>query len=718
MATSAPTTTAAPTMSASAAAAAAAAVTVPVATTGTVQGADASFAHQQQTAFTGAAAPIMTGATPASLYIGDLEPSVTEAMLFEVFNMVGPVASIRVCRDAVTRRSLGYGYINYLDIADAERALDTLNYTTVRGNPVRIMWSNRDPALRRAGTGNIFIKNLHTTIDHKALHDTFSAFGKILSCKIAMDGERSLGHGFVHYETMEMAENAIKHVNGMLLNDQQVYVGLHISKKERSSTIEEKRSKFTNIYVKNIDASVDQKAFEEMFHPFGTTVSCVLMVDEEGNSKEFGFVNYENHEDARRAVEEMHEKEIGGKQIYVGRAQKKFEREEELRRQYEKIREEKLSKYQGVNLFVKNIDESIDDEKLRQEFSVFGAITSTKIMVDEKTGISKGFGFVCFSNPDEATKAVTEMNNRMLANKPIYVALAQRKEVRRQQLAAQMQQRAMRAHQQMMPPGYPGASIFYPPGGVPPQARGYFNPQQAQQQMMARPRWTGPGQPPHMQQPGFPPQQMPPHMQQPGFPPQQQPYAIVPATPGARPPRQTRPAGGRGQAIHHQGMQMPMIQQPGARPLAGYGQPGAAAGGVMPANVAARGRGAGFKYAPNVRNAPATGGAADAAGSATATGGAATPAPAAAGRPVLNAATLASMPQDQQKRALGEVLFPLVHAQSPQLAGKITGMLLEMDNGELLHLLESPETLASKVSEAMIALEEHMREAAATTEDA
>ncbi|XP_027393514.1 polyadenylate-binding protein 4 isoform X6 [Bos indicus x Bos taurus] len=599
----------------------------------------------------------------ASLYVGDLHSDVTEAMLYEKFSPAGPVLSIRVCRDMITRRSLGYAYVNFQQPADAERALDTMNFDVIKGKPIRIMWSQRDPSLRKSGVGNVFIKNLDKSIDNKALYDTFSAFGNILSCKVVCDENGSKGYAFVHFETQEAADKAIEKMNGMLLNDRKVFVGRFKSRKEREAELGAKAKEFTNVYIKNFGEEVDDENLKELFSQFGKTLSVKVMRDPSGKSKGFGFVSYEKHEDANKAVEEMNGKEITGKVIFVGRAQKKVERQAELKRKFEQLKQERISRYQGVNLYIKNLDDTIDDEKLRKEFSPFGSITSAKVMLED--GRSKGFGFVCFSSPEEATKAVTEMNGRIVGSKPLYVALAQRKEERKAHLTNQYMQRVagMRAlpANAILNQFQPAAGGYFVPAV--PQAQGrppYYTPNQLAQ-MRPNPRW----------QQGF--QGMPSAIRQSGPRPALRHLAPTGNAPASR-----------GLPTTAQRVGVPTAVQ-NLAPRA------AVAAAAAPRAVAP------YKYASSIRSPHP----------AIQPLQAPQPAVHVQGQEPLTASMLAAAPPQEQKQMLGERLFPLIQTMHSNLAGKITGMLLEIDNSELLHMLESPESLRSKVDEAVAVLQAH-----------
>ncbi|EER04738.1 polyadenylate-binding protein, putative [Perkinsus marinus ATCC 50983] len=673
------------------------------------------------------------GGTPsqqfASLYAGDLAPDVTEAVLYEVFNAIGPVASIRVCRDSVTRKSLGYAYINFHNVADAERALDTLNYSPIKGRPCRLMWSHRDPALRRSGAGNVYVKNLDRNIDNKALYDTFSLFGNILSCKVALtpDG-KSRGFGFVHFESDESAEAAIAKLNGMQIGEKTVYVAPFKKTAERNDGTPKN---FTNVYIKHIPASWNEEKIKEEFGAFGEITSLAVQTDPKG--RRFAFVNYAEFEQARAAVEEMDGKDVRNEEekaadraqrerereerkaareaakaegreegddvesddddeepetshLYVARAQPKAERAAVLKEQFSASRgAQGGGRFGGVNLYVKNLGEDVDDAELKKMFEPFGTVTSVKVMVDDK-GVSRGFGFVCFSTHEEATKAVTDMHLKLIGGKPLYVGMHEKREQRLERL----QQRYRAPPQQMggfngpprgggggyggMGGGGPGMPGGFGGGGGPGGPGGFNQPQPMY--------YSGGGVPrggPQMGGGGY-------RGGMPGGPQ----YGRGPRGFGGQ--QGMMPGGGGGPRGPPMGM--------GVRggPFGPMGVPGGGPRGPPPGGMGGggppRGPPMGMPnrgFPPQVQQQQGS------------MGGPAPPQSTGQQQP-LTAAGLAAAPPAIQKQMLGEQLYTQIQRIQPQLAGKITGMMLEMDNSELLILLESESQLRAKVDEALMVL--------------
>ncbi|KAG5544721.1 hypothetical protein RHGRI_017237 [Rhododendron griersonianum] len=586
----------------------------------------------------------------ASLYVGDLEQSVVEGQLYDLFNQVAQVVSVRVCRDQARRTSLGYAYVNFSNSQDAATARELLNFTPVNGKPIRIMYSHRDPSTRKSGFANVFIKNLDTSIDNKALHDTFAAFGTVLSCKVVLDTNgQSKGYGFVQFDQDEAAQNAIKRLNGMLINDKQVYVGLFVRNQERNRG--NGSPKFTNVYVKNLSETTNDEGLEIIFGSYGPITSAVVMRDANGTSRCFGFVNFQNPDAAAAAVENLNGTSLtDDKVMYVGKAQRKSERDAELRAKFEQERSSRFEKLQGANLYLKNLDDSINDEKLKELFSEFGNITSCKVMLDAQ-GANKGSGFVAFSNPEEATRALNAMNGKMIGQKPLYVAVAQRKEERRAHLQAHFAQLRSSGGIAPLPTGMPG----FHPGG----------PRLAPQQL-----YFGQGTPGMLppQPAGFGFQQQLLPSMRPGV----APNFIMPIQVQRQAQTGHRVGGRRGGNPHqlqqHQWMHRSSNQ--GLRYVANGRNgmdssmvPQGLMSPVMPLSYDVQ------------RNGPV---------------------------PMSTlASTLASATPENQRMMLGEQLYPLVERLERDHAGKVTGMLLEMDQTEVLHLIESPDSLKKKVSEAL-----------------
>jgi len=481
-------------------------------------------------------------------------------------------------------------------------------------------------------------------------------------------------------------------VNNMLLNDKKVFVGQFQTKTQRFEINGTSKKKYTNVYVKNFGDQMEDDQFREMFEKYGEITSSIVVRDHEGKARGFGFVNFKEPEAADDAVRELNESDFCGKKMFVGRFQKRAERASVLKRIHEEKKQERHNRYMGINLYIKNLDDTIDDDRLRKEFVSFGTITSAKVM--SENGRSKGFGFVCFSAPEEATKAVTDMNGRIVGSKPLYVALAQRKEDRKHHLASQYMQRltTTRLQNQQLGQVFPaaGASGIYLQTMQSAQTRFYPSTAGFPAPVRPTPRWPGQTR---AQVPGNTYQNY--QMVNPG-----QPRARLPYNPAN--PAMVRPTNGN-PAVRMNYNQMGNIRMPvvnGSQPAQAAAAAAAAAAAGQPTQAQAQmgQRGPQMqKYRP--QQVPA--------GQQQGQGANQSQAITVPGQEPLTSGMLASAQPQEQKQMLGERLYPLIHSMHPDWAGKITGMLLEIDNAELLHMLESRESLRAKVDEAVVVLQAH-----------
>ncbi|XP_039070052.1 polyadenylate-binding protein 7-like [Hibiscus syriacus] len=425
--------------------------------------------------------------------------------------------------------------------------------------------------------------------------------------------------------------------------------------------------KYKNLYVKNLDPDVTEEIKQEKFSEFGKIASLAVARDENGASRGFGFANFECPDDAKRAMESMNGSKLGSKVLHVARAQKKEEREQILRNQYEEQRKEQIMKYKASNVYVKNIDEDVTDDELRDLFSQCGTITSAKLMRDDK-GTNKGLGFVCFSAPEEAAKAVGMFHGYIFHRKPLYVAIAQRKEDRQAQLQLRYEQcmaRLAGPSTTILPGGYPQLYYISPTRVV---SQIPLRPGMMYQPLSFWPGWRGNGFAPSAR-PVFQPS--------------------LPMFPTA--PMQTRAKRAR--------MNGPSLMQGSPHPVTYVPHSQQLTQTVNSledqSNQQWTGQG---KYVPNGRAREVN------KGSDAAPGGSNSVLVFTQGSEMLSSMLAAASPE-QQKTILGERIYPLVHKHQlisiPDLVQKVTGMLLEMDNSELLLLLESPESLAAKVEEAV-----------------
>lgn len=358
------------------------------------------------------------------LYVSDLPQNCTEEDLrffFQEFNdnilIINITNSGRL--DMINPKPPS-ATIVFRDYQVADNARKQLNLRKIKGKTVRIMWHERDNSIRYNSQTNIFVKNIPFNIKPREVYEYFLTFGDIVSTKVHEDEDGNhQGYGYINYYSPESAAKAIESSNGKEVWGGKLDVQIFQKKNERDNMISTTNN---SIYIKNLPAAFSEEELSKLVKSFGEVTFVKLFNDQSDHNH--GIATFTNEETANKAKNELNEKKIKDSQLHVESYVNKNERKRILNTKILESNNRLNSEYRYCNLHVKNIPYHAKEEDLASTFAKYGDIKSVKIekyMLVTKEGdqlkelpTSKGFGYVCFENPEAAKAALDDMNGKFL----------------------------------------------------------------------------------------------------------------------------------------------------------------------------------------------------------------------------------------------------------------------------------------------------------------
>ncbi|KAI5806558.1 hypothetical protein DFH27DRAFT_466710, partial [Peziza echinospora] len=162
----------------------------------------------------------------ATVYIGNLDERVTDAIVWELMLQAGRIVNVHLPKDRVTQTHQGFGFVEFISEEDAEYAARIMNQIRLYGKPIRVNKASADKQKTVEVGAELFVGNLDPMVDEKTLYETFSTFGNLVAApKIARDDSAaSKGYGFVSYDSFEASDKAIESMNGQYLMNKEVSV--------------------------------------------------------------------------------------------------------------------------------------------------------------------------------------------------------------------------------------------------------------------------------------------------------------------------------------------------------------------------------------------------------------------------------------------------------------------------------------------------------------
>lgn len=617
-----------------------------------------------------------------ALYVGDLEPHVTEELLYNYFSKYGPIYVVKIVKDTYTNQSRGYGFITFLNPKDAEQARTLSNNEKILGSswPIRVMWK-RTPGDFINAKANVYVRNIDTSVTPRQLENVFQKCGPINSVKIShtkTSPATSLGYGYVQYANEEAANKSITELNGTKIGEQEIIVEPFKPRTERA----ENRK---NLFLKNLPRlpkGADNEVrdlLQKVFGAFGEISSLAIKYDDSHQGYS-AFVCFKTEENATQAYEKTKDTDPFAGHIkpeqanplpfFVNWFQNKAMRAAEISKKHASAKNE-------TNVYMRNLKLDITIDKLKAVFGVFGKIIDACIKESDPVNKQKHqklkFACIAFERPEQAQDAIEngpksqDVRDLFVDPAQVYIRLHETREKRRDFVKTQQRRPLVFFYNQPYP-------FMYPPG--------------------MRPMYN-----PHMRPPFRYPPMGPEGPVMGPFPP------MGPIAPHVRFPGGPRPF--MSQGSYHRRPYNNYNRGGNQRYNNQYQNRGRPQGG-RPYNNNYNNRNGGYQQRRNHSGPHQRGGQPQAQ---TQPIQPVQPAQPQARGPMTvaslreNLPEFLKLPRDDQRNILGELLFPQVSrfVGDQSIAPKITGMLVDfdvMEVPEIIELIENQESLIERIKEA------------------
>ncbi|XP_047212349.1 ELAV-like protein 3 isoform X2 [Girardinichthys multiradiatus] len=342
-----------------------------------------------------------TDDSKTNLIVNYLPQNMTQEEFKSLFGSIGEIESCKLVRDKITGQSLGYGFVNYVDPNDADKAINTLNGLKLQTKTIKVSYARPSSASIR--DANLYVSGLPKTMSQKDMEQLFSQYGRIITSRILVDQVTGIsrGVGFIRFDKRNEAEEAIKGLNGQKPLGAAEPITVKFANNPSQKT---GQALLTQLY---------QTAARRYTGPLHHQTQRFSVIPSIGKGPD-------PNSSSNTILDNLLNASYG-----VKSSPPLFPR-------FSPITIDSMTSLAGVNLtgptgagwciFVYNLSPEADESVLWQLFGPFGAVTNVKVIRDFTTNKCKGFGFVTMTNYDEAAMAIASLNGYRLGDRVLQVS--------------------------------------------------------------------------------------------------------------------------------------------------------------------------------------------------------------------------------------------------------------------------------------------------------